>query len=64
VLAKPGKDAAGALLTYCDQLLEAGRGETAVAVWNRLSKQGLIPYPAISVAAGKLTNGGSGPGSP
>jgi tetratricopeptide (TPR) repeat protein len=57
VLAKPDKDAAGALLTYCDQLLEAGRDGPAVAVWNGLSRQGLIPYPAASVEAGKLTNG-------
>lgn len=57
VLAKPDQDAAGALLAYCDQILEAGRGEPAVAVWNGLSKQGLIPYPAVSVEAGKLTNG-------
>ena len=60
VLAKPDKDAAGALLSYCDQLLEAGRGEPAVAVWNGLSKQGLIPYQAVSVEAGKLTNGDFG----
>ena len=57
VLAKPDKDAAGALLTYCDQLLEAGRDGPAVAVWNGLSKQRLIPYPTVSVEAGKLTNG-------
>ena len=57
VLAKPDKDAAGVLLTYCDQLLDAGRDGPAVAVWNGLSKQGLIPYPTLSADAGKLTNG-------
>jgi tetratricopeptide (TPR) repeat protein len=57
VLARPDKGAAGALLMYCDQLLEGGRGGPAVDVWNGLSKRGLIPYPAVSVEAGKLTNG-------
>jgi tetratricopeptide (TPR) repeat protein len=57
VLAKPDKDAAGALLAYCDQLLEAGRDGPAMAVWNGLSQQALIPYPTVSAEAGKLTNG-------
>ena len=57
VLALPDKAAAGALLTYCNRLLEAGRGGPALAVWNGLSKQGLIPYPAVSAEAGTLTNG-------
>jgi tetratricopeptide (TPR) repeat protein len=48
VLAHADKDALGALLNYCDYLLEAGRGEQALGVWNGLSERKLIPYAALA----------------
>ena len=46
------------LLTYCDRLLEAGRGHEAAGVWNQLSRAGLIPHPPLTPERGiSLING-------
>jgi tetratricopeptide (TPR) repeat protein len=61
VLAQASKESAGALLNYCDRLLEMGRGQQALVVWNGLSERKLMPYSTLSPEAGNvLTNGDFG----
>ena len=48
----------GLLFNYCDRLLEEGRAEAAVRLWNSLTEKGFIPYPALAPEHGdSLTNG-------
>ena len=54
VLARADKAAVGALLNYCDGLLDAGRDREALTVWNGLSKRKLIPYAAFAAGAGEV----------
>lgn len=58
-----GPEALAALLACCDRLLQAGRVEAALRVWNGLAVRRLIPFPALAPDQGMvLTDGGfSGP---
>lgn len=45
------------LLHYCEVRLVAGDGAAAIAVWNALSRRGLVPYAPIDPVSGPyLTN--------
>jgi len=45
------------MLNLCDRLLENGRAGEAVSVWNSLSRNKLVPYPALDPGRGAvLTN--------
>jgi hypothetical protein len=58
VLAKAGAESVASLLNYCDRLLDLGRNEEAIAIWQGLSGQKLIPYTVPSPEASDvLTNG-------
>ncbi len=53
-----GKSAAGAALAYCDRLLEAGRPEAALRLWNRLAASRSIWARPLDPERGPhLTNG-------
>ena len=57
LLARADQASTGALMRYCDRLLEAGRGPEALAVWNTVAERKLIPYAPLSPEFGRsLTN--------
>ena len=46
------------LLVYSDAVIAAKRAASALSCWNRMSRRGLLPYPAIEPSTGKsLVNG-------
>jgi len=49
---------APSLLWYCDAAIAAKRAGEALSCWNRMSRRGLLPYPALDPSGGKsLVNG-------
>jgi tetratricopeptide (TPR) repeat protein len=54
VLARADEDSTAALLSYCDSLLAAGRGQDALTVWNGLIQRKLIPYAALSAGGAEV----------
>jgi len=44
------------LITYAGKLLDAGDVPGAIAVWNALCRRGFLPFAAIDLARGNLTN--------
>lgn len=54
LLAGSDKAALPELLRYCDHLLEEGRRDDALGIWNGLSQRKLIPYHALSPGSGNL----------
>ncbi len=53
-----GKDAAGAVLVYCDRFMNSGQAEAALRLWNRLAAARSIPEPPLDPERGPhLTNG-------
>ncbi len=44
---------------YCERLLEAGRVDAAVTVWNASCERGILPFAPLDPSRGRsLTNGG------
>jgi tetratricopeptide (TPR) repeat protein len=58
LLARPERFPAAPVLPYVDALLEAGRGEEAAGVWNRLVELGVLPRAEFRPPDNAVVNGG------